>query len=143
MKVYLGPYCDSGEDSDREVSIEIHEYDSWNADHTLALIILPILKQLKATKHGSPFVNDEDVSDELKGASTFEEADKDDSDLIHHKWEWVIDEMIFAMDKIANPNWENHYLVTDEHIQREYLAVQKRIDNGCRLFGEYFQNLWD
>ena len=45
----------------RKIKIHIDDYDTWSMDHTLALIILPMLKQLKATKHGSCFVNDEDV----------------------------------------------------------------------------------
>ena len=38
-------------------------------DHTLAMIIVPMLKQLKETKHGAPFVDDEDVPEELKSTS--------------------------------------------------------------------------
>jgi dCMP deaminase len=47
MKVYLGPYKEN-----RKEQIHIHDYDTWNMDDTLAMIIVPMLKQLKATKHG-------------------------------------------------------------------------------------------
>ena len=53
MKVFIGPYPEG--DETRKVEIEVHPYDSWNADRTLALIAVPILKQLQATKHGSPY----------------------------------------------------------------------------------------
>ena len=41
--------------------VRIDRYDTWSMDHTLADIILPMLKQLDATKHGAPHVDDEDV----------------------------------------------------------------------------------
>ena len=36
----------------REVYIKLHRYDTWNMDHTLALIIYPMLKQLKEQSKG-------------------------------------------------------------------------------------------
>jgi hypothetical protein len=50
----------------RNIKIKIHDYDVWGADSTLSLIIAPTLRRLKQKKHGSPFVDDEDVPDELK-----------------------------------------------------------------------------
>jgi len=54
MKVMIGPYKDEGV---RKVQVAIHDYDTWSADHTLSLIILPLLKRLKELKHGSPIVD--------------------------------------------------------------------------------------
>ena len=45
----------------RTVYVKIDKYDTWSMDHTLSLIIVPMLKQLKATQHGSPNVDDEDL----------------------------------------------------------------------------------
>ena len=45
----------------RKIEVRIDKYDTWNMDNTLAHIILPMLKQLKETKHGSPLVDDEDL----------------------------------------------------------------------------------
>jgi hypothetical protein len=52
--------------SKRKIDIRIDTHDTWSMDHTLGLIILPMLKQLKETKHGSPFVDDVDVPEELQ-----------------------------------------------------------------------------
>ena len=41
--------------------VKIDEYDTWNMDGTLADIILPMLKQIKESKHGSPNVDGEVV----------------------------------------------------------------------------------
>ena len=37
--------------------VKIDEWDTWSMDSTLADIILPMLKQLRASKHGSGYVD--------------------------------------------------------------------------------------
>ena len=49
--------------------VKIDHYDTWSMDHTLSHIVLPMLKQLKKDKHGSPLVDDEDVPEELRSTS--------------------------------------------------------------------------
>ena len=51
---------------ERKIKVRIDPYDTWNMDRTLAVIILPMLKQLKQTKHGSALVDDEDVPPEMR-----------------------------------------------------------------------------
>ena len=47
---------------DRKINyVKIDRWDTWGMDHTLAKIVLPMLKQLKDTKHGSAIVDLEDV----------------------------------------------------------------------------------
>ena len=41
--------------------VKIDKYDTWSMDHSLAHIVLPMLRQLKATQHGSGQVDPEDV----------------------------------------------------------------------------------
>ena len=50
----------------QKIKIHIDRWDTWSMDHTLANIILPMLKQLKATKHGAPWVAVADVPKELR-----------------------------------------------------------------------------
>ena len=94
----------------RKIEIRIDRYDTWSMDHTLALIILPMLKQLKETKHGSPFVDDEDVPEELKSTSAPPKENEWDTDDNHFKrWDWVLDEMIFAFECKLNDNWDEEF----------------------------------
>jgi hypothetical protein len=153
----------------RRVYIRIDKYDTWNMDGTLSMIILPMLKQLKATKHGSPHVDLEDLPEHLR--KDFK-AD-DEYEIIHVRWAWVLDEMIWAFEQHQpDVDWEAQYStgVIDFRTEPSYLdengkprlyrlihgpkhthetdwearAVhQKRIDNGFRLFGKYYQGLWD
>ena len=153
--------------------VKIDRYDTWSMDHTLADIILPMLKQLKESKHGAPFVDDEDVPEELKSTSAPAKENEWDTDDNHFKrWDYVLDEMIFAFECKADDSWQekfssgefdkktvacqwdengkatmyewldgpNHtYKLDVEGMQ----LVQKRITNGYRLFGKYYEGLWD
>lgn len=125
MKINIGKYPKKGE---RKVSIHIDDFDVWNLDHTLALIIHPALMKLKEIKHGSPFVDDEDVPEKLKSTSAKSKKNNYDVDSNHHKrWDYVLNEMIFAFDSIANNN----------------IKDDDRIKNGLRLFSKYYFSLWD
>lgn len=106
----------------RKDKIRIDNYDTWNLDQTLAKIILPCLIQLKNTKHGSPQMEESDIPDEQKHLD------------IHARWDWAMDEMIFAFTCINNPDKDIF-----EFNENEY----KRIQNGLRLFGIYYLSLWD
>lgn len=93
----------------RKVNIRIDKYDTWNMNNTLALIIAPMLKQLRETTHGSPLVDDEDVPDELKSTSAPPKKNEYDIDDNHHKrWEWVLQEMEWAFEQY-NIEWEHQY----------------------------------
>lgn len=150
----------------RKVQVRIDRWDTWSMDNTLALIILPMLKQLKASKHGSPLVADEDVPEHLRSTAAPPKQNNYDTDDLHHdRWEWVLDEMIFAFNSLVDDSWEEQFHSGDgvglvfkklENGMSEMVSTgtrtydfegrkeyQKRISNGFRLFGTYFQSLWD
>ena len=103
----------------RKIKIHIDRWDTWSMDHTLGLIVLPMLKQLRDTKHGSPLVDAEDVPEELRMtgyddvSSQFrlkfeddEQFQKDSWEITHRRWEWVLNEMIFAFEHLIDDSWE-------------------------------------
>jgi hypothetical protein len=153
--------------------VKIDRWDTWSMDHTLGPIILPMLKQLKATQHGAGFVDDEDVPEELKSTSAPAKENEWDTDANHFaRWDWVLGEIIFAFECKVDDSWEEAFrsgefdyktvaCAWDENgkatmykwedgpnhtYQCDYAGmeqVQKRIKNGFVLFGKYFQALWD
>lgn len=157
----------------RQVYVRVDQYDTWSMDHTLAHIVLPMLKQLQATKHGAPWVDDSDVPDELKATSAPPKTNEYDTDTNHFKrWDWALGEMIFAFECKLDDSWQDKYrsgtidmkfepCEWDEsgkatmsrmtrgpndtyHCDYDAMAVeQSRITNGFRLFGKYYENLWD
>lgn len=150
----------------RRISIRIDNYDTWNADHTIALITLPLLKQLQATKHGAPHVDDEDVPVYLRStAAAPKENEWDTDDFWHKRWDWVMDELIWTFQQLAHCNdgedefyhEEETIVEKDESEKNDFLlrmgriridedglrAYHERINNGLRLFGKYYRGLWD
>ena len=142
MKVSIGPYPDEG---DQEVDVHIDEWDTWSMDYTLAPIILPMLIQLKAEKHGAPQVDYEDVPKELRPSKKEIDAYKKDGTTDENffvRWDRVMDEMIYAFDCKANK--DEVYMRFDIATERDAMEKeQKRISNGFRLFGKYYEALWD
>lgn len=151
----------------RKIKVEIDPWDTWNMDHTLALIVLPMLKQLKEKQHGAGHVDDKDVPKELRSTAAEPKENEWDTDSNHFaRWEWVMDEMIFAFDSKVDNSWEDQFQSGEHDIRWKKLenghsemikgpkdtfdidmkgrmAYEKRIQNGFALFGKYYQNLWD
>ena len=153
--------------------VKIDRYDTWSMDHTLADIVLPMLKQLKDSKDGAPYVDDLDVPEDLRSTSAPAKENEWDTDDNHFKrWDWVLAEMIFAFECKVDDSWQeafssgefdqktvacewdangkakmykwedgpNHTYTCDYEGMK---VVEERIQNGFRLFGRYYQNLWD
>ena len=150
----------------RKVKIQIDPWDTWSMDNTLALIILPMLKQLKATNHGSPFVEVEDVPKHLRPKKKAS-AKNGYADSTHHeRWEWVMDELIWTFTQLTDDNNDEQFHTgkidmefipiedgmsemvkgpNDTHVfdEEAYKKHHERIKNGLVLFGKYYQGLWD
>lgn len=152
----------------RTIEVKIDPWDTWSMDHTLAYIVLPMLKELKEKKHGAPFVDLKDVPKELHGKKlTKKQKDNGEVDDKHfERWDWVLGEMIFAFDSKVNDGWEEQFESGESDLQWKQLeggmsqmirgpndtkmydwegrkAYEARIQNGFRLFGKYYSNLWD
>jgi hypothetical protein len=126
----------------QKINVRIDRWDTWSMDHTLAPIILPMLVQLKENTHGAPFVDNEDVPKELRATKKQIEAygKKGEVDPKHFdRWDWVLDEMIYAFDCKANK--DDVYMRIKDRVEMD--KEQSRISNGFRLFGKYYENLWD
>ena len=111
-------YTRFGYSPKQRVSIKIHKYDTWSMDDTLAPIILPMLVQLRATTHGFPSV------------------------LTEQEWNEILDEMIWAFEQKCRDDWLEDYDY-NKWDSEGVKAHQERMTNGFKLFGKYYENLWD
>lgn len=94
----------------RKEVVKIDYYDVWSLNHTLALIIHPALIMMKERKHGGPWTDDDDVPLELKSTSAPpKENEWDTDDNWFKRWEWILDEMIWAFGELKNDDWEQKY----------------------------------
>lgn len=169
MKINLGrfPKKVNGE---RKISIKIDPWDTWSMDHSLAYIIHPMLVQLQETKHGAPWIDDEDVPEELRSTSASPKENDYDTDDNHFKrWDWILDQMIWSFAQKLDDAAENqfhsgkhdiqfkettvdgetfHEMVrgpndTSSYDKEGHDAWQARKRNGFKLFGKYYEALWD
>lgn len=154
----------------QKIEVRIDRHDTWSMDSTLAQIIVPMLKQLQESKHGSPYVDDEDVPEDLRSTSApLKENEYDSDDNLHKRWEWVLSEMIFAFEAKIDDTWREQFYSGEHDIKYEEVehngkklyemvkgpndtfAVDRegldkyhnRMRNGFRLFGKYYEGLWD
>ena len=93
-------------------------------------------------------------------------------DVTFEKWNSMLDEMIFAFEHMVSDDWQDEFRSGEHDINHvpckwdeegkptlytfekgpkdtfkcdwdAIFAVEKRMDNGFRLFGTYYRNLWD
>ena len=137
--------------------VKIDRYDTWSMDSTLAHIIHPMLLQLRDTKHGSPNVDDEDVPKHLR-RYVAKPVEHDTDEFWHDRWTWVLNEMIWSFKQLLRDDDESEFFdhsesnsIKDFNESMKKMKVdwagltahQERKQNGFRLFGKYFQALWD
>jgi len=149
----------------QQIKVRIDKSDTWSMDHTLAHIVLPMLVQLKRTKHGAPSVDNADVPRELRmSKKDMTQFAKDGStdDKFFKRWDWILDEMIWAFNQKCREDWEGDFYEYRDWDQEEskdpdslfglklvwedregQKAHRERMTNGFKLFGKYYENLWD
>lgn len=153
-----------GYTNEQAVYVQIDKWDTWSMDHTLAHIVAPMLVQLRDTTHSFSTVDIEDRPEHLIGTLPALNSHGPD-EFAEQAWEWVLNEMIFAFES-KSKDWEeqfhsgevdrvfkdlengyiewlegpNHTFKIDMEGMKKY---QDRITNGFRLFGKYYENLWD
>lgn len=151
---------------ERKINVRIDSYDTWNMDNTLAHIILPMLKQIKKNKQGFPFTDDKDVPSHLRSTAAAPKENEWDTDSNHEaRWEWILDEMIYAFECEVDDDWEDQFHTGNIDMQWKKLEnglsemyhgpshthvfdkkshdkAWKRRNNGLRLFGRYYHCLW-
>ncbi len=129
---------------DRKIKVVVHDYDIWSMDHTLSLIILPMLRKLRAEKHGGPYVEDIDVPEHLR--STAAPTPENAWDVDEHffaRWDYILGEMIWAFEQIADEDSDDQFYQSNVYLREAHAAHEKRIRNGTVLFGKYYKALWD
>lgn len=147
----------------RTVRVKVDYYDVWSADHTLALVILPVLQKLKSVKHGSACVDVEDVPENLRPTEPSGPNNGYTDNTVHERWDWVLNEMIWAFEQIVDEDSEDKFYDHTESdkfnaenpdqflasldkikVDRDGLAAHHaRIKRGTTLFGKYYRGLWD
>lgn len=97
--------------------------DLWNLDHCFVKMILPRLKSFKRMKrNGYP----------ATATGTYPEISCPED------WERILDAMIKGFESFLIECDSDCVFTTEK-----YMQLQKEIDHGLKLFGKFFQYLWD
>jgi len=105
--------------------VKVDYWDVWSMDYTLSPIILPMLKQLQKVKHGSGYVDLEDVPEHLRYTETETYDDQKTFDFyhedgiakidcdVHTRYDWLLNELIWTFEQLQPDNdWEDQYWIT-------------------------------
>lgn len=111
------------DEKERKIKVEVHDYDIWSLDSTLAEIIYPALKLYRSKLNSYHTIDEWDIPTNYTG-------NRSDANEV---WLFIIDEMIWAFEQYVNGNIFE-YDDSDRYI---------RLENGLRLFGKYYTALWD
>jgi len=156
MKIFIGRYPSNwvyknNPNAEQKVRVRIDPWDTWNMAETLADIILPMLKQLRDEKHGSPgdlkpFMETSNSSTQY----TFDWYKNDDNkawDLGHKQWCEIMDKMVWSFEQVVNRERDDQFHSKKNGARhfdsKAYTAYYGRIQEGLDLFGKYYMNLWD
>ena len=138
MKVNIGPF--NPNHNRRKIKVHVDYFDTLSLDHTLSLIILPCLIQLKNSQPGSPMII---TSDSDPNQITFDYFEDDLESLYFEKndeaWDEILDKMIWSFQQLAFDR-ENNIFKLDAGARVLY---DDRIQEGLDLFSKYYKALWD
>lgn len=119
MKIYIGRYPSEytlkrNPNAVQKKSIRIDRHDTWSMAETLAEIILPMLKQLKDTKHGSPgimpgFEETTEYQWPQQSFDFYKEGDKAADDQAHAQWSEILDKMIWSFEQICDDDNDKQF----------------------------------
>lgn len=97
---------------ERKVEVKIDRWDTYSMDHTAALIILPLLLQLKQSKMGIPGGLTDRIGGEYDNNLVFDFIQEDDNqvfDQLCNQWEEIIDKMIWSFQQIVDDSYDSKY----------------------------------
>jgi len=148
--------------------IVIDGHDAWSADYTLSKIAVPLLKELRRQKCGTPgmFIYGEFIEKHYPGIENEfdlpEEKQKVFFEKAHDEWKIVLDKIIWAHEQVADgemTTYKDFYIdgkFEDSSLYEAFglgkkapvvnwdarLAYEERIQEGLELFGKYYRGLW-
>jgi hypothetical protein len=176
MKIYIGRYISDrafkkNPNAKQKVDIRIDRWDTWNMAETLADIILPMLIQLRNTKHGSPsdmrhFYETTNYQYPQLCFDFYKKDDKRADELGHKEWTEIMDKMIWSFEQITDRDRDAKFHTgnidivwtptqngasvmgrgpndTHQFDIKGFTEYNEKIQEGLDLFGKYYRNLWD
>jgi hypothetical protein len=128
MKVSLGKF--PRKNNNRKVNVTIDGYDTWNLDHTLALIIYPALVQLRNTKHGIPNQFGDVGGEKHHSQQSFDFYEESTDEAFNEgvkRWEETLDKMIWSFEQLLKGDYDEQY--HHGHAEYDWVKSDKTFPN--------------
>jgi hypothetical protein len=97
---------------ERKIDVKVERWDTYSMDHTAALIILPLLLQLKQSKMGVP----NEFVDRFGGDSDNNycfDFLKDDENYVFDqgckKWDEILEKIIWSFQQLVDDSYDSKY----------------------------------
>jgi hypothetical protein len=136
MKVDLGPYKSKGDR--RKIKVHVDRYDTVSLDHTLALVILPCLIQLKNTQQGMPVIKEVDIDPNQESFDFDDDLESMQYEKNTMIWNEIMDKMIWSFQQLT-VDYKNGVNIKSDARP----LYEERLQEGLTLFGTYYLALWD
>ena len=110
MKINIPPYPKKG--NRRKIKIQIDRHDTYSMFHTLAMIIYPMLLQLKEEKQGVPGIFADVGGADYEKQESFDfykESYNDSFDKSCEKWDEILDKMIWSFGQLIDDDYDRIY----------------------------------
>jgi len=98
--------------SERKIDVKVERWDTYSMDHTAALVILPLLLQLKNHKQGVPNDFVDRVGGDIDNNYCFDFIKDDENEVFDQgckKWEETLDKMIWSFQQLVDDNYSDKY----------------------------------
>ena len=144
MHVTIGSYG-TGKESEsweRKVKVKINGFDTWNLDHTLAMVIHPALVKFRENLNSYPsdFAETSDFPEGeyppgIRGGGV-------------RAWEIILDHMIWAFNEIIQDDYMSKFHKEstgpdDKDWIAKSMEHERKIQAGLDYFGNYYRSLWN
>ena len=97
---------------ERKIEVIIEQWDTYSMDHTAALIILPLLLQLKQTKHGVHSGLVTRTGGDMDNNLCFDFIAEDENavfDKLCDQWDEILDKMIWSFQQLVDDSYDSKY----------------------------------
>lgn len=98
--------------AERRIDVQIDKWDTYSFDHTLALIILPGLIQLKDSMHGIPNGFVQSTGSDTDRNYCFDFIKDDENEVFGkgcQKWHETLDKIIWSFQQLALDEYDHQY----------------------------------
>lgn len=98
--------------TERKLSVQVDRWDTYSLDHTLALIVLPLLLQLRQNMMGVPSDFTRSVGGDTDSNYCFDFIDLDKDEVFDKgckQWEETLDKMIWSFQQLVMDDYDNKY----------------------------------